>query len=357
MQPIAESNRAYEKWLRGRLTLLPADLKRKHAKLAKSAFAFLRGTFFRWVEVWPEVCTTLTGAPRILGVGDIHIENFGTWRDAEGRLAWGVNDFDEAEVIPYTNDLVRLCTSAVLAMAASPARICVRVLKGYERSLRAGGAPFILGGPEHEWLASLAQIRVKDASAFWQRLQSYGRTAPSRNIRAMLIRHLPEAVSDLRFMHRPAGVGSLGRERVTAAATWEGGLVARETKTLTISAVHWQASGRGASIRYGEILERAVRVGDPCLKVQGGWVVRRLAPDSRKIEIEEIRCNADLNSFLEAMGWELGNVHLSTPKQRSAILRDLQRRKPQWLPKATAEMVEATRRDWKEWKKNGERNV
>jgi hypothetical protein len=26
--------------------------------------------------------------PRVLGVGDIHLENFGTWRDAEGRMVW-----------------------------------------------------------------------------------------------------------------------------------------------------------------------------------------------------------------------------------------------------------------------------
>jgi len=32
----------------------------------------------------------------VLAVGDLHVENFGTWRDAEGRLIWGVNDFDES---------------------------------------------------------------------------------------------------------------------------------------------------------------------------------------------------------------------------------------------------------------------
>src|SRR6185369_15826650 len=95
--PVAESNRAYEKWLGGRLRLLPADIRRKHEKMARSPAAFLRATFFRWVEVWPSLCAPLTEAPRVLGVGDIHVENFGTWRDADGRLAWGVNDFDEAE--------------------------------------------------------------------------------------------------------------------------------------------------------------------------------------------------------------------------------------------------------------------
>jgi len=43
----------------------------------------------------------LTDAPRLLAVGDLHVENFRTWRDAEGRLVWGVNDFDEVAEMPY----------------------------------------------------------------------------------------------------------------------------------------------------------------------------------------------------------------------------------------------------------------
>lgn len=39
-----------------------------------------------------------------MAVGDLHVENFGTWRDIEGRLVWGVNDFDEAHPLSYAND-------------------------------------------------------------------------------------------------------------------------------------------------------------------------------------------------------------------------------------------------------------
>ncbi len=49
-------------------------------------------------------------------MGDLHIENFGTWRDLEGRLIWGINDVDEAYPVRYPNDLVRLAASAFLAM-------------------------------------------------------------------------------------------------------------------------------------------------------------------------------------------------------------------------------------------------
>ena len=66
------------------------------------------------------VCPDLANAPSVLAVGDIHLENFGTWRDAEGRLVWGVNDYDEAAEMPYILDLVRLAVSA-LASSKRPA--------------------------------------------------------------------------------------------------------------------------------------------------------------------------------------------------------------------------------------------
>jgi uncharacterized protein (DUF2252 family) len=58
--------------------------------MAEAAFPFLRATFYRWMQIWPEVCPDLAKAPHVLGIGDLHVENFGTRRDAEGRLVWGV---------------------------------------------------------------------------------------------------------------------------------------------------------------------------------------------------------------------------------------------------------------------------
>ena len=97
------ATRAYEAWLGEQTTIVAADLARKHKQMASGVFPFLRATFYRWVKLWPQVCAELTRAPQVLAVGDLHIENFGTWRDAEGRLVWGVNDFDEAGLLPYTN--------------------------------------------------------------------------------------------------------------------------------------------------------------------------------------------------------------------------------------------------------------
>ena len=130
-------NRAYEKWLRTQCDVVDRDLDRKHDRMKKSPFIFLRATFFRWARRIEKVCPDLADAPAVLSVGDVHVENFGTWRDAEGRLVWGINDFDEAADIPYPFDLVRLATSAFLVPNSPlpPRDVANAILAGYREGL------------------------------------------------------------------------------------------------------------------------------------------------------------------------------------------------------------------------------
>src|SRR5947209_7133334 len=112
---IAQATSKYEAWLGRHLRLLPEDLELKHERMRLGPFPFLRATFYRWAQTWAGICGQATPGPMVLAIGDLHLENFGTWRDAEGRLVWGINDFDEAWALPYTNDLIRLATSALIA--------------------------------------------------------------------------------------------------------------------------------------------------------------------------------------------------------------------------------------------------
>jgi len=66
-----------------------SDVALKHQHMAESPFAFFRATFYRWLQQWHKRCDDIARAPKVLAVGDLHIENFGTWRDEEGRLIWG----------------------------------------------------------------------------------------------------------------------------------------------------------------------------------------------------------------------------------------------------------------------------
>src|SRR4051812_21949968 len=158
--PIQTATIDYETWLGRHVDIIAADLQHKHRLMGGGAFAFLRATFYRWMQLWPELCEDLVRAPRVLAVGDIHIENFGTWRDIEGRLVWGVNDFDETCELPYTLDLVRLAASALLAqregaIGCSAEDVCEMILAGYRRGLETDGRPFVLE-EKRVWLRTLA---------------------------------------------------------------------------------------------------------------------------------------------------------------------------------------------------------
>src|SRR5712692_5246153 len=157
---IREATRAYEAWLGRQTIVVGSDLRTKHARMRESPFTFLRATFYRWLQQWPTICAGVTDAPRVVAVGDLHLENFGTWRDVEGRLVWGVNDFDEVCTLPYTQDLVRLATSALLAIRGGRFTLRDRdaadaILAGYTKALDRRGRPFVLA--EHRrWLRDIA---------------------------------------------------------------------------------------------------------------------------------------------------------------------------------------------------------
>jgi uncharacterized protein (DUF2252 family) len=339
------------------IRLIGSDLEQKHAAMAGDLFCFLRATFYRWMQLWPEVCSAQARAPQVLAVGDLHVENFGTWRDAEGRLIWGVNDFDETAMLPYTQDLVRLGTSALLAseesrLSLSSRRACAAILGGYVESLRGGGGVAVLA-EHYRWLRDLAIARLKDQRPFWNHLRSLPDAPAQRHSRArrLLMAALPVKGLPVRFVQRQAGAGSLGRVRLVALADWRGGMIAREAKPLAPSAWLWGRGLRLTPTRYREITARAVRVPDPFLRVHGKWLIRRLAPDGSRIELASLPRNRDEDRLLWMMGWETANMHLGSAEQVRAILADLRERKSNWLSSAAACMAQMVERDWRKWRK------
>ena len=348
------STESYESWLATKLEVVPEDLDQKHELMKADCFSFFRATFYRWCQLWPEFCADCNAAPEVLAVGDLHVENFGTWRDAEARLVWGINDFDEVAMMPYTIDLVRLGASAHLAIDSGRLKIehreaCAEIAAGYKEGLEAGGRPWILA-EKHIWLKELVALR--DAVAFWGKIDALpewkGRIP--KEARRAIERLLPQGHIGLRFAHRVAGLGSRGRQRFVGIAAFRGGQVCREAKALAPSAWLWAAGKRGSGrVRYQEALDKSVRAIDPFVRFKQGWIVRRLAPDCTRVELAAVPRDKEKDRLLRAMGWEVANVHLGS-KNTKAILRDLTRRQPHWLHEAAGRMVKATLADWNEWK-------
>jgi hypothetical protein len=278
-------------------------------------------------------------APAVLGVGDLHLNNFGTWRDAEGGLVWGVNDFDEAVRLPYTADLVRLATSVLLAANdADAGDVCRAILSGYEDGTIAGGAPLVLA-PRHVVLRKIAAQQVKRSRDFWGKLRDLPDV--TGDVPAQVLRLLPR--DRVRIVHRLSGLGSMGRRRYLALTDETRG---REVKEVAPSAWIWANGGR-ESVAISRLLKIAFRSGDPHLRATSRWVVRPVGPDIARIELDDMPQGADFWKLLAAMGWETANIHMGSGK-RGQILADSALRKGIWLEEGALAMAHAVTADWKE---------
>jgi hypothetical protein len=294
-----------EKWLRHRCNVVEADLKAKHERMRKSAFDFLRASYFRWARTIEETCPELGDAPRVACVGDIHVENYGTWRDDEGRLVWGVNDFDEASVMPYAYDLVRLATSARLAPGLELGAIetVTAILKGYRKGLAKPRS--VLLDENAQWLRPLADGGTRANRDFWREVDGYPDAIPPADAKRALKTSLPKGAKVVRFASRTKGGGSLGRPRFVVIADWNSGRVVREAKVLVSSAWDWAHAKKNPRCRLIELAYGMYRSPDPMLRTNAGYVIRRIAPDSRKVEIKDVERLGLSSRLLSAMGADL----------------------------------------------------
>ncbi|WP_315775348.1 MULTISPECIES: DUF2252 family protein [unclassified Bradyrhizobium] len=355
---IIEDTAAYEAWLRSQCAVVEDDLLTKHERMRKSPFIFLRATYYRWARRIEEIYPELAEAPVALCVGDIHLENFGTWRDADGRWVWGVNDFDEAAVMPYVLDLVRLTTSVELApkMEIGNRDAADAILEGYRHGLQRPG-PALLD--DHEmWIRSYVKCSDQCRRKFWDEIDGLtpADAIPSA-VHKLLLGSLPGTGETPRFFRRAAGGGSLGRPRFVVVATWRGGRVVREAKALVPSAWTWAKDKPqrkpAPQHRFIELSNGAHRAPDPFLRVyrtdEGDYVVRRLSADARKIDLGK-EAGADLKLvLLRGMGAELASVHAADGRVSSTIAADLRKRGSGWLRRASRAAREATERDYDVW--------
>jgi uncharacterized protein (DUF2252 family) len=349
------ATQAYVDWMGRYFAPEEQGLKHKRMKMRESPFAFLRGTFYRWPFHFATAPAAVRSAPSFLIVGDIHLENFGTWRDVEGRLVWGINDFDEAAELPFTSDLVRLAASAGLEAGRQEFQLSAfeaadTILEGYSAHLKFGPDPFILED-RHAWLRDLAAASGENARKHWRKLLSQEevdeREIPE-DARDLLRSSLPKEAASIRFFRRKAGLGSLGRPRFVGVVEWNGGLVAREVKAAIPSAVSMTpAAIDDPACQSRRAVQAACRAPDPALHIAERWVVRRLSPEARKVEIDEIEHAPDQKHLLHAMGRELANVHIGSAGGSSRLRSYLETLPDDWLRVASSLAADRVRDDFK----------
>ena len=350
---VIDDVRDYEMWLRTCSDVVEAGLREKHKRMAKNAFKFLRATCFRFARTLPRYAPELATAPKVPSVGDAHIENWGTWRDAEGRLVWGVNDFDDAALLPYPYDLVRLATSARLAsgIAGTPNDRADWILSGYLRGLE-NPKPWILDGSQ-AWMQALlgrplTRLGIADDAAS---SVIPGSDLPPQILKA-LIEQLPPDTCDLVFLTRQRGGGSLGRPRYLVEGRWQGGPVCREAKALVPSAWDWASGMPGVAGQSLMLATGRHRSPDPFLSLNSGYMIRRIAYDSEKIDMTDSDTVAFGGDVLAAMGSDLAAIHLSGMVDPATLRGDLMDRKKGWLADVSSHADDEVTADFEEWQEH-----
>src|SRR2546421_5757532 len=94
-------------------------IRAKVSRMAATPFTFFRGSFHLFAH---DIIDRVVGyatpqweGPEVDLVGDIHTENYGTYK-ADSNVHYDINDFDETTQGSFGFDVCRLATAWVLAM-------------------------------------------------------------------------------------------------------------------------------------------------------------------------------------------------------------------------------------------------
>ncbi|NHA69078.1 DUF2252 domain-containing protein [Phycicoccus flavus] len=143
----------------------PRAFRTKFRKMARDPFAFYRGSaclFYadvgdggRYADV--DRAFVDEDSSRVWIQGDLHAENFGTYLDADGRLVFDVNDFDEAYLGHWTWDVERFVASLALMcwQKALPDDTIAALVESYTRAYADQVAHYREVDDDTEWALTL----------------------------------------------------------------------------------------------------------------------------------------------------------------------------------------------------------
>jgi uncharacterized protein (DUF2252 family) len=343
----------------------PKRLAMKYSNLRKSAFVFLRGTCHLFYERLPAARMRVK-APLVWACGDLHLENFGSFKGDNRLVYFDINDFDESALAPASWDLVRFLTSVLLAAddlkadAGEARALCNAFVRAYAAAL-AGGSPRWVerdtaGGLIEELLGSLeSRTRVHHLDKRTQRKQGQrtircddehampvSDAAERKRVIKMIGAHpqaqaRPEFFKVLDVAHRIAGTGSLGLERyvvlVEGKGSPNGNYLLDLKQSVASSLVPHLKTGQPAwptqAHRIVAVQQRIQAAPMAFLHAierrKGSYVLRGLQPSEDRVELYEPGVTFEkIRSVVEEMGRIVAWGQLrSSGRQGSAIADEL----------------------------------
>lgn len=371
----------------------PERLAMKYRNMRSSAFVFLRATCHLFPGQLPDL-KALANAPSVWSCGDLHLENFGTYKGDTRLTYFDISDFDESALIPASWDIVRLLTSVRLACAelefkADRVRELIGgLLTAYFQQLRQGSPRWLerdtATGPVHDLLTAVRERRREDFLD--SRTVKQGRErkllidgkkalAASRDQHAQVSEFIkefaktqsePEFYEVLDVARRIAGNGSLGVDRFVVLVRGKGNpdnnylldlkqaVPSALAPALTLKQPKWASEGE----RVVALTRRSQAVPVAFLhavQMNGtDYVLRDLQPSADRVSFQE-KGNDEhrLNELMLAIGQCTAWSHLrGSGRQGSATADELiafggDESWQKVLRKASATCADAIGAEWK----------
>lgn len=343
---------------------LPFYTGLKYQAMAKDPFYFFRGTAHLFYEDLAPV-SILPKAPLTWVCGDLHLENFGSYKGDNRLVYFDLNDFDEATLAPATWELTRMVTSICVALntmgiaQAESKNMTLLFLKSYAMVLSKGRSRYIepqtAKGIVRTFLLKVAERKQKDLVKERTRgkngdlalLVDRKRLFPigdnsltsklSEFINAWIlnIHHHRFKVTDAGF--RIAGTGSLGvkrylfllerlhGERKYLLLDMKQALPSSLQTHLSVQQPAWQSD----AARVVAVQERMQNISPallrPVLFNNESYVIKEMQPTADKINFATLENRFDdMSAVLENMGLLTASAQLrSSGRQGSANADDL----------------------------------
>ncbi len=340
----------------------PAILPRKYVALRKNAFTFFRGTCHLFYHDLP-ADFMYTSAPSVWICGDLHLENFGTYKGDDRQIYFGINDFDEGGLAPCAWDATRLVTSIFvaansLAMDSSAARVLAEsYLTNYATALATGRIRAIVADNAHgiveDLLIGLQQrkrINLLDERTELIKTRRYLRfdrekvLKIDKQLSQQIVQVIhewaatqanPEFFEVLDIGFRLAGTGSLGLDRYLILVKGKGSPDRNyllDFKQQPVSALQpylpkIQPQWANQATRVMRI-QQLVQSAPPALSAtiefdRNSYFLRELQPTQDKIDLKANRLShAKLDRLVTTMALVTASAHLHGSGKSGAAIAD-----------------------------------
>lgn len=339
----------------------PERLALKYQAMRKDCFTFFRGTNHLFYEDWPRE-SPLNNAPLAWVSGDLHLENFGTYKGDNRLCYFDINDFDEALLAPCTWDLARFLCSLLLAAQRlkldqdDAIELCDLCLQTYRHELRECKARWIerntASGMIRDLLRSLKHrsrsdlLRERTVKHHGQRLLKVdGKKAlpvhpADRRKVETLVGNFAANQADPRFFQvmdiarRIAGTGSLGLERYVVLVRGKKGkkpalldLKIQPGSALAAYVPVQQPAWNSEAERVVTLQSRGLAIAPAFLTAIGNqeqsFLIKELMPHQDRLNLENWqgkfkRLQNVIQSMAELIAWQ----HIRTGGWRGSAIAD-----------------------------------